>query len=137
MPIVADFAVSRKAKAGSPTCMDAAISRKRIDAGGPLPPAILDMRVHNPEGARDSGMIPLSPPQVTGTRHAHVTERRNKMKVSTKDRIQGKYHEAKGAIKEKVGATTGNPVQESRGHDEKVAGKLLNKVGQVEKELEK
>jgi uncharacterized protein YjbJ (UPF0337 family) len=59
------------------------------------------------------------------------------MKASTKDRIEGKYHEAKGAVKEKVGATTGNAVQESRGHDEKVAGKVLNKVGQVEKELEK
>jgi uncharacterized protein YjbJ (UPF0337 family) len=59
------------------------------------------------------------------------------MKTSTKDRIEGKFHEAKGAVKEKAGAATGNPGLESRGQDEKVAGKVQNKVGQVEKVLEK
>jgi uncharacterized protein YjbJ (UPF0337 family) len=59
------------------------------------------------------------------------------MKESTKDRIQGKYHETKGAVKEKVGSATGNSDLESRGLDEKAAGKLQNKVGQVEKVLEK
>lgn len=59
------------------------------------------------------------------------------MKTSTKDRIEGKYHETKGAIKEKIGATVRNPDLESRGHDERVAGKVLNRIGQAEKEIEK
>ena len=59
------------------------------------------------------------------------------MKPSTKDRVEGKYHEAKGAVKEKAGAVTGNPGLAARGHDEKISGKVQNKVGQVEKVLEK
>lgn len=71
---------------------------------------------------------------MAGTRHSN---KENTMKVSTKDRIQGKYHETKGAVKEKVGSTTGNPEMEASGRDERVAGKVQNKVGQVEKVLEK
>jgi uncharacterized protein YjbJ (UPF0337 family) len=59
------------------------------------------------------------------------------MKTSTKDRIEGKFHETKGAVKEKAGSTAGNPGLESRGRDEKNAGKVQNKVGQIERELEK
>jgi uncharacterized protein YjbJ (UPF0337 family) len=59
------------------------------------------------------------------------------MKASTKDRIQGKYHETKGALKEKVGSATGNPDLEANGRGEKVAGKVQNEVGQIESELEK
>jgi uncharacterized protein YjbJ (UPF0337 family) len=59
------------------------------------------------------------------------------MKTSTKDRIEGKYHEAKGAVKEKVGSVAGNPVMEAKGQDEKIAGKLQNKIGQVEKARER
>jgi uncharacterized protein YjbJ (UPF0337 family) len=55
------------------------------------------------------------------------------MKESTKDQIKGKSHEVKGAIKEKMGRAVGNPKQESEGLDEKTAGKMQKKVGQVEK----
>lgn len=59
------------------------------------------------------------------------------MKPSTKDQTAGKFHEAKGAVKEKIGSATNNPDLAARGHDEKVAGKIQNKVGQTEKVLEK
>jgi uncharacterized protein YjbJ (UPF0337 family) len=59
------------------------------------------------------------------------------MKASTKDQVQGKYHEASGAVKEKIGSAIGKPNLEARGQDEKVAGKVQKKVGQVEKVLEK
>jgi uncharacterized protein YjbJ (UPF0337 family) len=59
------------------------------------------------------------------------------MKASTRDRMEGKFHEAKGTVKEKIGSTTDHPVLESRGHDEKIAGKVQKKVGQIEKVLEK
>jgi uncharacterized protein YjbJ (UPF0337 family) len=64
-------------------------------------------------------------------------KRKDTMKKSTKDRIEGKYHEAKGAIKEKVGSATDNPDLYARGRDEKVAGKVQSKVGQVEKTIER
>jgi len=51
--------------------------------------------------------------------------------------MQGKFHEAKGAIKEKTGNATNDPNLAMRGHDEKTAGKVQNKIGQVEKVFEK
>jgi len=51
--------------------------------------------------------------------------------------MSGKAHEAKGAVKEKVGNATNNPNLAARGQDEKIAGKVQNKAGQVEKVLEK
>ena len=59
------------------------------------------------------------------------------MKQSTKDQAAGKFHEAKGAMKERVGNATNNPDLAAKGHDEKVSGKVQNKVGQVEKVMEK
>jgi uncharacterized protein YjbJ (UPF0337 family) len=59
------------------------------------------------------------------------------MKPSTKDQMAGKFHEAKGAVKERTGVATNNPDLANRGHDEKVSGKIQNKVGQVEKVIEK
>jgi len=59
------------------------------------------------------------------------------MKLSTKDQAAGKFHEAKGAVKEKVGSATNNPDLAARGHDEKVAGRMQNKAGQIEKALDK
>jgi uncharacterized protein YjbJ (UPF0337 family) len=61
--------------------------------------------------------------------------RRNTMKDSTKDQVQGKGHEVKGAIKEKIGRAVNNPDLEAEGQDEKVGGKVQKKVGQVEKVL--
>jgi uncharacterized protein YjbJ (UPF0337 family) len=59
------------------------------------------------------------------------------MKDSTKDQLEGKFHEAKGAIKQKVGEATKKPNVAADGQDEKIAGKIQNKVGQVEKVFEK
>jgi uncharacterized protein YjbJ (UPF0337 family) len=59
------------------------------------------------------------------------------MKDSLKDQVQGKAHEVKGAIKQKVGEVANRPDLEAEGLDEKVGGKIQKKVGQVEKVLEK
>jgi uncharacterized protein YjbJ (UPF0337 family) len=59
------------------------------------------------------------------------------MKQSTKDQAKGKFHEAKGTVKEKVGRATNNPILETEGQDEKITGKVQKKIGQVEKVLEK
>jgi uncharacterized protein YjbJ (UPF0337 family) len=57
------------------------------------------------------------------------------MNESTKDQAQGKFHEVKGAAKEKAGQVTKDPNLEAEGQDEKVSGKIQKKVGQVEKVL--
>ena len=59
------------------------------------------------------------------------------MKDSTKDKIEGTMHEAKGAVKEKVGHAFNKPDLETEGNSEKVAGKIQKKVGDVEKVVEK
>jgi uncharacterized protein YjbJ (UPF0337 family) len=64
-------------------------------------------------------------------------KRRNKMKPSTKDQVEGKLHEVKGEVKEKVGKVINNPNLTAEGQDEKLAGKVQKKVGQVEKVFEK
>ncbi len=55
------------------------------------------------------------------------------MKNSTKDEAKGKAHEVKGAVKEKIGHAVNDPELEGEGLDEKIAGKIQKKVGQVEK----
>lgn len=59
------------------------------------------------------------------------------MKPSTTDQMQGKLHELKGKAKQKVGQVTNDPNLEAEGQGEKIAGKIQNKVGQIEKVLEK
>jgi uncharacterized protein YjbJ (UPF0337 family) len=59
------------------------------------------------------------------------------MKQSNKDQAEGKFHEVKGKVKEKVGRATDNPNLEDEGTTEKVAGKVQKKVGQVERVFEK
>ena len=59
------------------------------------------------------------------------------MKPSTKDEVGGKVHEVKGQVKERVGRATNNPDLEAEGQDEKIGGKVQNKIGQVEKVLGK
>lgn len=51
--------------------------------------------------------------------------------------MQGKFHEAKGAVKEKAGKATNDPNLAMRGRDEKNAGKVQDKIGQVERVFEK
>lgn len=59
------------------------------------------------------------------------------MNQSTKDQAEGKFHEVKGAVKEKAGQVANNPDLEAAGKDEKIAGKVQGKVGQIEKVFEK
>jgi uncharacterized protein YjbJ (UPF0337 family) len=59
------------------------------------------------------------------------------MKDSTKDKVEGALHQAKGTVKEKIGHATKNPDLEDEGTAEKVGGKVQKKVGDVEKVLEK
>jgi uncharacterized protein YjbJ (UPF0337 family) len=59
------------------------------------------------------------------------------MKDSTKDQAQGKFHEVKGKVKEEIGHATDNPEKAQEGHDEKVAGKVQKKVGDIKKVFEK
>jgi uncharacterized protein YjbJ (UPF0337 family) len=59
------------------------------------------------------------------------------MKPSTKDQIEGKLHEVKGAVKEKAGQAANNPNLAAEGQAEKIAGKVQKKVGQIEKVFEK
>ena len=57
------------------------------------------------------------------------------MKNSTKDKVKGRIHEVKGKVKEQVGRVTNNPDMEAEGQGEKVGGKILRKIGQVDKVL--
>ena len=59
------------------------------------------------------------------------------MKQSTKDKAEGKFHEVKGKVKEKVGQATNNPNLQAEGQVEKVGGKIQKKIAQVEKVLGK
>jgi uncharacterized protein YjbJ (UPF0337 family) len=59
------------------------------------------------------------------------------MKPSTNDQIKGKLHEVKGKAKEKAGQLTNNPNLAADGQDEKIAGVVQKKIGQVEKVFEK
>jgi len=59
------------------------------------------------------------------------------MKPSTKDQMEGKFHEVKGTVKEKTGQVINNPDLEAKGKAEKLTGKVQNKIGQIEAVLEK
>jgi uncharacterized protein YjbJ (UPF0337 family) len=59
------------------------------------------------------------------------------MKSSTKDQAEGKFHTVKGTLKETAGKLSRNPKLEADGKDEKIAGKVQDKIGQVEKVLGK
>lgn len=55
------------------------------------------------------------------------------MKSSTKDQVEGTFHQMKGKIKKVAGELTDNPKLEAEGISEKIAGKMQKKIGQVKK----
>jgi uncharacterized protein YjbJ (UPF0337 family) len=55
------------------------------------------------------------------------------MKSSTKDKVEGTFHQVKGKIRETAGKVTDNPKLEVEGTAEKIAGKLQEKSGDVKK----
>ncbi len=59
------------------------------------------------------------------------------MKPSTNHKARGRFHEVKGSIKEQVGRATNNQDLEAEGAGEKIGGKIVKKIGQVEKVLGK
>ncbi len=59
------------------------------------------------------------------------------MKSSTKDQVQGTIHAVKGAVKEIAGIVSDNKRLENEGADEKLAGQIQDKIGQVKKVLGK
>jgi len=59
------------------------------------------------------------------------------MKSSTKDNVEGKMHQAKGAIKEVAGKMVNNRDLEVEGKVEKIDGKVQEKIGQFEKIVDK
>ena len=59
------------------------------------------------------------------------------MKSSTEDQLKGSIHEAKGTVKEKAGQITNDPNLAAEGQDEKLGGKVQQKVGQIKKVFEK
>lgn len=59
------------------------------------------------------------------------------MKSSMRDGAEGTFHEAKGKAKEMAGKITDNPRLEAEGTDEKIAGKVQEKIGHVKKVLGK
>jgi uncharacterized protein YjbJ (UPF0337 family) len=63
-------------------------------------------------------------------------EKKNMMKPSTQDQMEGALHEMKGKVREKAGQVTGNRNLEAKGKAEKLAGKVQKKIGQIKKVLE-
>ena len=59
------------------------------------------------------------------------------MKSSTKDQVEGTFHTVKGTLKEAAGILNDDPNLEAEGNGEKIAGKVMNKIGQVERVLGK
>lgn len=59
------------------------------------------------------------------------------MKTSNRDKVEGTFHEAKGAIREVAGKLTDNPKLQLNGTVEKIGGKVQEKVGQIKKVLGK
>lgn len=59
------------------------------------------------------------------------------MNTSTKDRINGSFHEAKGTIKETVGKITNDRDLKAEGKAEKNAGKLQQRIGHAKEAVVK
>ena len=55
------------------------------------------------------------------------------MKASIRNQAKGKFHEVKGQIKEKAGKLGKDRELEAKGLIETAAGKVQQKLGQVEK----
>jgi uncharacterized protein YjbJ (UPF0337 family) len=55
----------------------------------------------------------------------------------THDQVEGKVHEVKGAIKQKIGHATNNPNLEDEGTAERINGVIEKKVGDVKKVFNK
>jgi len=59
------------------------------------------------------------------------------MKTSTRDKVEGKFHEAKGKLREMAGKITDNPKLRAKGKAERIAGNVQEKIGQIKTVLGK
>ena len=59
------------------------------------------------------------------------------MKPSTKNKVQGKFHEMKGKVRAKAGELTNDPGLQAKGIVEEASGQVQGMLGHVEKTLEK
>jgi uncharacterized protein YjbJ (UPF0337 family) len=59
------------------------------------------------------------------------------MRNSTRQQVEGTFHEKRGAAKQKLGEQARNPQLESEGRTEKIAGAVQKTLGKVEKLLGK
>jgi uncharacterized protein YjbJ (UPF0337 family) len=57
------------------------------------------------------------------------------MKDSTKDRMEGKFHEVKGSINAAVGNAVHCPSVSLAGHTDKIAWKAQEKLGKAQKTI--
>ena len=55
------------------------------------------------------------------------------MKSGTQDEAEGKWHRIKGKIEEVAGKLSDDPKLEAEGANEKIAGNVQEKIGQVKK----
>jgi len=59
------------------------------------------------------------------------------MMSGNEDKTKGKFHEIKGKVKEELGKVTNSPELETEGKNEKNAGTILRKIGQIKTVFEK
>ncbi|MEF2229702.1 MAG: CsbD family protein [Pseudodesulfovibrio sp.] len=59
------------------------------------------------------------------------------MKTSTKNQIKGKLYQASGKVKEVVGKVIDNHEMQIKGKAEVLAGKTLEKTGEIQQVVEK
>ena len=59
------------------------------------------------------------------------------MKTSTKDRIEGSFHEVKGNIKEQVGRAVNDRTLKAEGKSEKRAGQVQQRIGHAKEAVAK
>jgi uncharacterized protein YjbJ (UPF0337 family) len=57
------------------------------------------------------------------------------MKSGTRDQAEGKFHKARGKLREVVGKVVMNDELEAEGRNEKIAGKVQEKIGEVKEVL--
>jgi uncharacterized protein YjbJ (UPF0337 family) len=84
---------------------------------------------------RGLGILSLARVARTGDERALAVVRFSLFKFSGE--IKGNMHAAKGTVKEKAAQVTNNPNLTADAQNEKLAGIVKKKVGQIEKVLEK
>jgi uncharacterized protein YjbJ (UPF0337 family) len=84
------------------------------------------------------GQLPNTAMRVQGRQKLHREPARgNTMKSGTQDQAEGMFHKVKGMLKEIAGRLGMNSKLEAEGKEEKIVGKVQEKIGQVKKVIGK